>query len=137
MSDPAENPVPDPAPAPPAAPPARSFLVQKFAKITLGQYTVIGYSVAGEESVVQIPELDTCFDVGRAPHFCLISNLLCITHGHMDHLAGLAYYLSQRHFQGMKPPTVLMPAQLVNPVDQMLRCWRGIERQNTPYNLVA
>ena len=26
---------------------------------------------------------------------------------------------------------------LVNPVDQMLRCWRGIERQNTPYQLVA
>ena len=25
----------------------------------------------------------------------------------MDHLAGIAYYLSQRYFQGMKPGTVL------------------------------
>ena len=115
----------------------RSFLVQKFAKIGIGANHVIGYSVAGEESVVQIPELDVCFDVGRAPYFALTSNLLCITHGHMDHLAGLAYYLSQRHFQGMKPATVLVPQQLVNPVDQMLRCWRGIERQNTPYQLVG
>jgi len=115
----------------------RSFLVQKFAKIGIGASHVIGYSVAGEESVVQIPELDVCFDVGRAPYFALTSNLLCITHGHMDHLAGLAYYLSQRHFQGMKPATVLVPQQLVNPVDQMLRCWRGIERQNTPYQLVG
>ena len=115
----------------------RSFLVQKFARIAVGANHVIGYSVAGEESVVQIPELDVCFDIGRAPYFALTSNLLCLTHGHMDHLAGLAYYLSQRHFQGMKTPTILLPQALVNPVDQMLRCWRGIERQITPYNLVG
>ena len=115
----------------------RSFLVQRFAKIAVGANHVIGYSVAGEESVVQIPELDVCFDIGRAPYFALTSNLLCLTHGHMDHLAGLAYYLSQRHFQGMKVPTILLPQSLVNPVDQMLRCWRGIERQNTPYQLVG
>jgi ribonuclease Z len=116
--------------------PERSFLVQKFAKIEVGPYHVIGYSVAGEETVCQIPELDVCFDVGRAPYFALTSNIVCITHGHMDHLAGLAYYLSQRYFQGMKAGTVLLPRQLVDPVDQMLRCWRGIERQNTPYQLV-
>jgi ribonuclease Z len=116
--------------------PERSFLVQKFAKIEVGQYHVIGYSVAGEETVCQIPELDVCFDIGRAPYFALTSNIVCLTHGHMDHLAGLAYYLSQRYFQGMKPGTVLLPRQLVDPVDQMLRCWRGIERQNTPYQLI-
>jgi ribonuclease Z len=118
-------------------PPERSFLVQRFAKLAIGQYHVIGYTVAGEETVCQIPELDVCFDIGRAPYFALTSNLVCVSHGHMDHLAGLAYYLSQRFFQGMKPGTVLLPAQLVNPVDQMLRCWRGIERQNTPYKLVG
>jgi ribonuclease Z len=117
--------------------PERSFLVQRFAKLAVGAYHVIGYSVAGEETVCQIPELDVCFDIGRAPYFALTSNILCVSHGHMDHLAGLAYYLSQRFFQGMKPGTVLLPAPLVNPVDQMLRCWRGIERQNTPYKLVG
>src|SRR4051812_49249101 len=114
----------------------KSFLVQKFAKIKLGALHLIGYSVAGEESVVQVPELDVCFDIGRAPHFALTSNLICLTHGHMDHLAGLAYYLSQRHFQGMKPGTVLLPADLARPVDNMLKCWRDVERQGTPYKLV-
>jgi ribonuclease Z len=55
----------------------------------------------------------------------------------MDHVAGLPYYLSQRSFQGMKPGTVLLPRELQRPVDTLLRCWRDIERQATPYSLVG
>jgi ribonuclease Z len=54
----------------------------------------------------------------------------------MDHIAGLAYYLSQRYFQGMKAGTILLPAELEKPVDTMLKCWREVERQGTPYKLV-
>jgi ribonuclease Z len=114
----------------------KSFLVQKFAKLSLGAHHVIGYSVGGEETVVQIPELNVCFDIGRSPHFALTSDIVCLTHGHMDHLAGLAYYLSQRFFQGMKAGTVMLPREIERPVDAMLRCWRDIERQNTPYKLI-
>ncbi len=115
----------------------KSFLVQKFARIELGQLHVIGYSVAGEETVVQVPELNVCFDIGRCPHFALTSDIVCISHGHMDHIAGLAYYLSQRYFQGMKPGTILVPRELERPVDQLLRCWRDVERQGTPYKLIG
>src|SRR2546423_9619341 len=114
----------------------KSFLVQKFAKIPLGAHTVIGYSVAGEETVAQIPELNVCFDIGRAPYFALTSDIICLSHGHMDHMAGIAYYLSQRHFQGMKPGTILLPAEIAKFTDEMLRAWRNIERQRTPYTLV-
>ena len=114
----------------------KSFLVQKFAKLRFGPLHVVGYSVAGEETVIQIPELNVCFDIGRAPYFSLTSDIICISHSHMDHLAGLGYYLSQRAFQGMKPGTVLLPREIERPVDQLLRCWRDVERQGTPYTLV-
>ena len=68
--------------------------------------------VAGEETVVQVPEWNVCFDFGRAPHFALTSDIVCLSHGHMDHVAGVGYFLSQRFFQGMKPATVLTLALL-------------------------
>lgn len=123
-------PVPDPGGV------EKSFLVQRFAKLAFGQYSVIGYSVAGEETVAQVPELNVCFDIGRCPYFALTSDIVCLTHAHMDHLAGLPYYLSQRYFQGMKGGTILLPRELEAPVDRMLRCWRDVERQGTPYKLV-
>jgi ribonuclease Z len=116
--------------------PDKSFLVQKFAKLKFPQYSLIGYSVGGEETVVQVPEMNVCFDAGRCPQFALTSDMMLISHAHMDHIAGLGYYLSQRHFQGMKPGTVFLPRSLEKPVDDLLRAWQQVERQQTPYTLV-
>ena len=114
----------------------KSYLIQKFARLGFGQYSVLGCSVAGEETVVQVPELNVCFDIGRTPFFALTSDIICVSHGHMDHVAGLAYYLSQRAFQGMKPGTILLPREIEPAIDRMLRSWRDVERQATPYTLV-
>ncbi len=114
----------------------KSFLVQKFARLGFGPLHIVGYSVAGEETVIQVPEMNVCFDIGRSPYFALTSDYVCISHSHMDHIAGLAYYLSQRAFQGMKPGTVLIPREMERSTDALLKCWRDLERQGTPYKLV-
>jgi hypothetical protein len=48
---------------------------------------------------VQVPELDVCFDIGLCPRIALTSPYVAISHCHMDHVAGLPYYFSQRMFQ--------------------------------------
>ena len=38
-----------------------------LARIEIDNLEIIGYSIAGEETVVAMPQLDVCFDVGKAP----------------------------------------------------------------------
>jgi ribonuclease Z len=100
-------------------------------------FRIQGYSIAGEETVVQVPELDLCFDIGRCPRLALASNHVALSHGHMDHAAGLAYYFSQRHFQGMGTGTVLCHPVLEDPIRRLMNAWIDIEAQRTPYKIIT
>lgn len=102
----------------------------------LPPYRVQGLSVAGEQSVVQIPELDVCFDIGLCPRPALTSNYVALTHGHMDHAAGIAYYFSQRHFQGMGTGTCLCHPALEEPIKKLMDAWVPLEQQRTPFNVI-
>lgn len=117
----------------PSEPPRRPQLGFLF----IPPYRVQGLSIAGEQSVVQIPELDVCFDIGSCPRAALSSNFVALTHGHMDHAAGLAYYFSQRVFQGMGTGTVVCHQALEAPIKGLMEAWVPLEAQRTPYNLVA
>jgi len=108
----------------------------RLASMKLGDLDVIGYSMAGEESVVAMPQLDVCFDIGKAPDQVISINHVLLSHGHMDHAAGIAYYLSHRHFDGQAPGTVLMPVNLVPALQQILEGWAQLDGNRIPANLV-
>ena len=108
-----------------------------LAHLKIDDLEIIGYSVAGEETVVAMPQLDVCFDIGKAPDQVIAINNVLITHGHIDHSAGIAYYLSHRNFNGQPPGTVLAPANLIPPIKQMLEAWAKIDGNTVPSNLVG
>jgi ribonuclease Z len=99
-------------------------------------YRVQGISVAGEATVVQIPELDLCFDMGSCPRAALPSKVVALTHGHMDHVGGLAYFCSQRRFQGMGEARLVCHENLAPAVRKMMAGFAELEGQVTPYELV-
>lgn len=101
------------------------------------EFTIIGYSVAGEETVVAIPELDVCFDIGKAPEQIIPINNVLLTHGHIDHTSGIAYYLSHRQFCGQAPGNVLIPEQLKAPLEQILDGWGRLDGNEVPCNIVG
>jgi ribonuclease Z len=100
-------------------------------------FRIQGLSIAGEQSCVHLPEFDIAFDVGLMPRAALPSNYVALTHGHMDHAAGLSYYFSQRHFQGMGTGHVLCPKPLAMPIHRLMEAWVDIENQRTPYHLTG
>jgi len=108
-----------------------------LAHIKIDDLEIIGYSVAGEETVVAMPQLDVCFDVGKAPDQIIPINHILLTHGHMDHAAGIAYYLSQRNFCGIAPGTILAPKNLLGPIGDIISAWSRLDGNQIPANLVG
>jgi ribonuclease Z len=108
-----------------------------LAHIKIGDLEVIGYSVAGEETVVAMPQLDVCFDVGKAPDQIIPINHILLTHGHMDHAAGIAYYLSQRNFCGQSAGTILAPQNLLGPIREIIDAWGRLDGNKIPSNIVG
>jgi ribonuclease Z len=98
---------------------------------------IIGYSIAGEETVVAIPQLDVCFDIGKAPDQVISINNVLLSHGHMDHAAGIAYYLSHRNFCGQQEGTILAPENLMPPIKQIIDAWGKLDGNKIPANLVG
>lgn len=116
-------------PKPPPREPSLGFIYSP-------PYRIQGISIAGEATCIQVPELDVVFDMGACPRPMLASPLCALSHGHMDHVGALAYWLSQRQFQGMGKGTVACDARIADDLRRMIEGYVGLERQRTPYELV-
>jgi ribonuclease Z len=109
----------------------------RLSQISMGDFTLVGYSVAGEESIIIVPELDVCFDIGKCPREALAVNHVLLTHGHADHSAGLLYYFAQRDFQGIENGLALVPERLLDATEDLLHAWGRFEGHVPPYQLEA
>jgi len=98
---------------------------------------LVGSSLAGEETYIVAPELNLAFDVGRCPAEVLNVDHVFLTHGHMDHAAGVAYYFSQRMFLDNTPGHLYAPRPLIEPLRRLLRVWADIDGHEPPSNLHA
>jgi ribonuclease Z len=100
-------------------------------------FRIQGVSVAGEQTCVQIPELDVAFDIGTCPRIALSSPWIAVSHGHMDHIAGLPYYFSQRIFQQMGVGKCVCHAAMARSIGAMMRSWVEIENQRTEHEIIG
>lgn len=102
----------------------------------LPPYRVQGISVAGEQTVLQVPELDVCFDMGLCTRASLASPYVALSHCHMDHVGALPYWFSQRYFQKIGVGRCICHPRVVEPLRAMMRSWVDLELQKTPHEFL-
>ena len=99
--------------------------------------TVEGYSRAAVQSYWRVPELKLGFDLGAQPWSFMATPTWFVSHGHLDHLAALPVYVARRRMMKMEPPTIYMPAAIVEGVEGLLRAFQRLDRGRMPANLVG
>lgn len=98
--------------------------------------TIEGVSIAGHESFYKVPAFRTLLDFGRAPDDVLSYSNVCLTHGHLDHAAGLAHYASRRRLTGLGPARVFLPEEALGDIQSWIHASERLEGVSYELELV-
>ncbi|QDT47030.1 ribonuclease Z [Symmachiella dynata] len=99
--------------------------------------TIEGYSRAAVQSYWRIPELKLGFDLGGSPWEFMGTSTFFVSHCHLDHLAAIPVYVARRRMMKMEPPTIYLPADMVDQVRRMLQAWQRLDRGRMLCELVG
>jgi ribonuclease Z len=101
--------------------------------VTASGIAIEGVSIAGRESFYKLPGFRTLLEFGRAPEDTVSYATVCLTHGHLDHAAGLAHHASRRRLDGLSAARVFAPEEAVADLEAWLAFSQRLE--NVDYGL--
>ncbi|WP_408095607.1 MBL fold metallo-hydrolase [Peredibacter sp. HCB2-198] len=96
-----------------------------------------GLSLAGVRTSIALPELSLAFDVAQGLPHTIGMNTFLISHGHMDHAAGIPYVISQKAMHSHKTPHFYMPESMVDPMKEIMNQWGLIEGHQYEFEFIG
>ncbi len=91
-----------------------------FFTLDTRRFRIEGRSRSGHETYFRLRELGIALDVGRCPDLIVSAPQVFITHLHVDHCAGIAFYAAQRHLQRMPLGRLYVPEEAADGVRELL-----------------
>ncbi len=104
--------------------------------LNLSGIAIRGVSIGGVETCIQLPGHDLCFDIGRCPRSAVQRSWVMFSHGHLDHMGGMAMHAATRALTGQAPPTYLVPRELKRGVENLFEAWRSLDRSGLQIRLI-
>src|ERR1700693_3725904 len=96
-------------------------------RIEAGGIAIGGVSIAGHESFYKVPGFRVLLEFWRVPGDTVGYATVCLTHGHLDHAAGLARHASRRTLQGLPPARIFAPENAVPDLEAWLAISHRLE----------
>ncbi len=96
-----------------------------------------GMSLSGIRTSLTMPELHIAFDTAQGFPFLIPMKKFFISHGHLDHAAGIPYIISQKNLFRMPIADYYMPPSLVEPLTQIMKLWEKIEDHQYHFNFIG
>ena len=96
-----------------------------------------GSSRAGHETYFCVRELGVAMDIGRCPDLVVPMEHVFITHAHLDHSAGVAFYAAQRKLQQLGVGTIYVPAEARDGFAELLAVQRKLTGSELPLNIIG
>ena len=106
------------------------------AELTYDGLLLRGISLSGIRTAIALPDFSFSFDVAQGYPFLLNLKNFFISHGHLDHAAGIPYIISQKAMNRQETPNFYMPPSLIEPMDEIMKLWQKIENHEYSYNFV-
>lgn len=108
--------------------------VEAGASWSHGDLKFHGMSLSGIRTCIAMPELSLAFDVAQGFPFSLNLKHFFLSHGHLDHSAGIPYIISQKAMTSQAPAHFYMPKSLVDPMQRIMNIWMEIEKHTYEFH---
>lgn len=93
---------------------------KEFFTLQTDHFLLEGRSRSGHETVFRIREFGLALDIGRCPDMVVPMPHVFITHAHLDHSAGIAFYAAQRRLQKLEGGVVYVPSETADDFREIL-----------------
>ncbi|MFC1746572.1 MBL fold metallo-hydrolase [Candidatus Riflebacteria bacterium] len=102
----------------------------------LDEFLINTTSIGADETYFIFKELKFSFDVGKCPKNVILCENILLTHLHMDHCAGLPYYISTRGLYNLKPGRIFVLKSEAKKIEKLMHTWEEMEQCRYRYELV-